>query len=67
MIVQTLLNHLDEKVKIVRQKIDSKILIYNYLFIRISRRENLHQKQPKKSRRNFDQKVPHMLKKIIFT
>ena len=65
-IVQTLLNHFDEKVKIDPQNEPYKLLIYNGLFIQISRLENLLAKQPKNTRRNFAQKVPSIWKKNYF-
>ena len=45
-IVQTLLNYFDEKVKIALQKKRYKQLIYNDLFILIFRWKNLPGKQP---------------------
>jgi len=43
-IVQTLLNYFDEKIKIARQKNGYRTLIYNDLFSEIYRRENLPRK-----------------------
>jgi len=65
-IVQTLLNYFDEKVKIARQKNGYRTLIYNDLFSQFSRRQNLPRKQPWNTRRNFAQKVPSISKKIYF-
>ena len=65
-IVQTLLKHPDEKVKIAPQKKRYKHLIYNDLFILIFRWKNLPGKQPRNTRRNFAQKVPSISKKIYF-
>ena len=65
-IVQTLLNHFDEKVKIDPQNEPYKLLIYNGLFIQIPRWKNVLAKQPKNTRRNFAQKVPSISKKIYF-
>ena len=65
-IVQTLLNHFDEKVKIDPQNEPCKQLIYNGLFIQIPRWKNVLAKQPKNTRRNFAQKVPLISKKIYF-
>jgi len=65
-IVQTLLNHFDEKVKIDPQNEPCKPLIYNGLFVKIPRWKNVLAKQPKNTRRNFAQKVPSISKKIYF-
>ena len=65
-IVQTLLNHFDEKVKIDPQNEPYKQLIYKGLFIQIPRWKNVLAKQPKNTRRNFAQKVPSIWKKIYF-
>ena len=65
-IVQTLLKHPDNKVKIAPQKKRYKHLIYNDLSILIFRWKNLPGKQPRNTRRNFVQKVPSISKKIYF-
>ena len=63
-IVQTLLNHFDEKIKIDPQNEPYKQLIYKGLFIQIPRWKNVLAKQAKNTRRNFAQKVPSIWKKI---